>query len=447
MFSVRIMIIALLLGTSLAGAANNPARGLCPDDIDGDGFDSTYCGGADCDDTDASVYPGAIEICGDGIDQNCDGIGASSTDDEDLDGCSNAQENTLLTDICDADTDNDNITDGDEVGGNCTVDANETSPRDADSDDDGIPDGAESRTNDTDMDGLPDALDRDRDGDLLPDGLEVGLTSGIPGGTSEGVGVLFQGSSNFTPDSDPTTTTNPNTPDTDGDGLLDGQEDFNLNGAVDAMESDPNDSDSDDDGLDDGAEDLNKNGILDLQETSPTNPDSDGDGICDGDRVDNDGDGINPTDPCNSSENTEGTDALDADTDDDGLSDGEELGLGLDPTNPDSDNDQLSDGLERGVVSGLPIVGVIAGTAASWIADNDPSTTTDPLNPDTDGDQLPDGTEDANMNGAVNNGETDPNVADTDSDGINDFEEQLCGSDPLDPLSASDCLIVSDSFE
>ncbi len=42
-------------------------------DADGDGFADAACGGADCDDSDASVYPGAEEVCGDGVDQDCDG--------------------------------------------------------------------------------------------------------------------------------------------------------------------------------------------------------------------------------------------------------------------------------------------------------------------------------------------------------------------------------------
>ena len=45
-------------------------------DGDGDGYYAQDgCGtAADCDDADAAVYPGATEICGDGIDDDCDGV-------------------------------------------------------------------------------------------------------------------------------------------------------------------------------------------------------------------------------------------------------------------------------------------------------------------------------------------------------------------------------------
>ena len=47
-------------------------------DKDGDGGQSTECTlGTDCDDADPTIYMGAQEICGDGIDQSCDGADRS----------------------------------------------------------------------------------------------------------------------------------------------------------------------------------------------------------------------------------------------------------------------------------------------------------------------------------------------------------------------------------
>jgi len=54
-------------------------------DNDGDGW--TDCDG-DCDDLDASIHPGAQEVCNDGIDQNCDGQ-TNEADDNDGDGYTN----------------------------------------------------------------------------------------------------------------------------------------------------------------------------------------------------------------------------------------------------------------------------------------------------------------------------------------------------------------------
>ena len=47
----------------------DPQRPEAPD-ADGDGFSDSE----DCDDSDASIYPGAEEICGNGVDDNCDDL-------------------------------------------------------------------------------------------------------------------------------------------------------------------------------------------------------------------------------------------------------------------------------------------------------------------------------------------------------------------------------------
>ena len=53
-------------------------------DADGDGADATDCGGDDCDDADASRYPGATEVCDlEGVDEDCD---PSTVGGRDLDG-------------------------------------------------------------------------------------------------------------------------------------------------------------------------------------------------------------------------------------------------------------------------------------------------------------------------------------------------------------------------
>lgn len=67
-------------------------------------------------------------------------------------------------------------------------------------------------------------------------------------------------------------------------------------------------------------------------------------------------------------------------------------------TKPDLDNDGIPDGIEKNAC-------------------------TDFSDADTDDDGIPDGTEDANYNGAVDAGETDPCDIDSDSDGIQDGTE------------------------
>ena len=45
----------------------------CFEDGDDDGYVSVANGGQDCADDDASIHPFATELCGDGVDQDCDG--------------------------------------------------------------------------------------------------------------------------------------------------------------------------------------------------------------------------------------------------------------------------------------------------------------------------------------------------------------------------------------
>jgi hypothetical protein len=117
------------------------------------------------------------------------------------------------------------------------------------------------------------------------------------------------------------------------------------------------------------------------------------------------------------------TDPLDADTDDDGMTDGncgsEDLNANgevdpgeTDPRNPDTDGDGLWDATERGLTE--PETDDTDLSAGHFVPDADPTTTTDPTNPDTDGDGRLDGDEDHNRNGLYEPelGETDPNTAD-----------------------------------
>ena len=98
----------------------------------------------------------------------------------------------------------------------------------------------------------------------------------------------------------------------------------------------------------------------------------------------------------------------DADDDNDGLTDTEEISKGTNPLNPDTDGDGLKDGDE-----------ITRGT--------------DPLNPDTDGDGLKDGDE-------VKNG-LNPISKDTDGDGIEDKQEITIGTDPLNRDTDGDGVI------
>lgn len=174
-----------------------------------------------------------------------------------------------------------------------------------------------------------------------------------------------------------------------------------------------------------------------------TSKDTDGDGLPDNDE-DRDLDGrFEPAgaDRIKGTADDE-TNFNDADTDDDGLSDGTESGLtslkrypfygspgtASDPNNPDTDGDGLPDGLEMGLRSpkdGLPL-GIIykspprlGDTDLSatfvfrgkkrkcFIPDQDPESITDTREKDTNYDGISDGDSDLNCNGRADAGEVD----------------------------------------
>jgi len=120
-------------------------------------------------------------------------------------------------------------------------------------------------------------------------------------------------------------------------------------------------------------------------------------------------------------ENSACTDPFDADTDDDGLSDGEEdankNGVTdpgeTNPCNRDTDGDLIQDGTETGISEPVPDpddAGPLLGTDTGvFQPDLDQNTTSDPLDRDTDGDGFNDSREDLNRNGRVDPGESDPN--------------------------------------
>ena len=152
--------------------------------------------------------------------------------------------------------------------------------------------------------------------------------------------------------------------------------------------------------------------------------DTDGDGIRNLDDTDDDDDGVSDLD-----EATAGTDPLKVDTDNDGLTDYEELNTyPTDPLDPDSDDDGITDGWE--VDYGLNPKNP-DDAAENWDTDSLDNLTefqnnTNPNDPDTDDDNMPDDWEVNNSLDPL----TNDAAGDPDFDRITNMDEYTGGTDP-----------------
>ena len=138
---------------------------------------------------------------------------------------------------------------------------------------------------------------KDTDGDQLPDCVEqfIGTDATLVDSDSDMLDDYYEVF---------VTGTDPVLPDTDNNGIADGDEDFDTDGLTNYQEY--------------------------VRGTSPWDSDSDSDDLSDGDEV-----------------NIYSTNPLEPDTDNDGLSDSDEIALGTNPNLPDTDGDGILDGEER----------------------------------------------------------------------------------------------------
>ena len=448
---------------------------FCPDDANNDADGDGICAsGGDCNDSDASVLPGAPEIC-DGVDNNCNGQvdedgcdpAACQSDSECVDndpctldqctpdGCANPPSNQDrdadgLPDCVDIDDDNDGVRDNDDpqpfnptICGDvdfdrcddCTVQVDGLGPApDFDPNNDGI---------DTDLDGICDRGDRDDDNDGVPDPSDPQrLDPAVCGDVDtdscddctnqvDGFGPLRD----FDPGNDGLDTDNdgicdigdicPEDPanDSDGDGICD---------SVDPCPNDPTNQDSDGDGICD---------LVDPCPEDPINQDSDGDGICDS------------ADPCPE-------DPTNQDSDGDDICDSVDP-CPSDPTNQDSDSDgicatedcndqdpsvfpgapEICDGLDNDCNGGVDEdVCDPACQSDTECVDNDPCTL-DLCPPDGCSNPLDPDATDTDSDGICDLGDPCPEDAtnqDSDGDGICDSAECQVGVDCSDDNPCTD---------
>jgi hypothetical protein len=254
-----------------------------------------------------------------------------------------------------------------------------------------------------------DPMDADSDDDTISDGIEVATWEAsiaaclISAPISLDLAAVLGMNTNSSDARDQ---------DTDGDGLTD---DLEIAYGCTYV----NDDDSDDDGLQDGWEDRNRDGIWDFSyvslghsstqapltyggeqsETNPCDCDTDNDGLLDGEEEGQLGTVITfqevSTDVGEAGTTIAQTiAALDDDIDDDGLSDYEEINVtGTDPKDADSDDDTISDANELIAISQGTWPAVVPAATGVGFFVRTFYQESDPLDPDTDDDGLTDNIE------------------------------------------------------
>ena len=286
-----------LNANQVAFLSGNPGSPLPPEDTDFDGLNDLW------EDEHFGDNSATVEV-GDLTPQ--DGSG-----DPDGDGATNEQEETAGTDPNVADSDSDSLSDGDELNGSQNPwfggfpdlpPGEPTDPLDPDSDDDGISDGDELDA----AVGSPfitDPNSNDSDGDLLLDAWEINNSLDPTDPTDDNGDFGDPDSDGLDNFGEQDEMTNPQISDTDGDGLLDGDEFYGdqnpwnegVNTGAPGEYTSPILADSDGDGIGDGDEIDGGTGSSVI--TDPNNPDTDGDGVSDGEEAAEGSDPLDPNDP------------------------------------------------------------------------------------------------------------------------------------------------------